>query len=60
MNNLIINYQTEAICDDCGENIEEAYYTNTKNKIVHITTITNGHYYLDGSVNCDACHEANR
>lgn len=60
MNNLNINYEVEAICDDCGEDIEECFYTNDKNERVSITTKTYGHYYLDGSVCCDGCHDGNR
>ena len=57
---LTVNYEVEAVCDDCGEDIEECYYTNEKNERVHMTTHTYGHYYLDGSVSCDACHEGSR
>ena len=57
---LKIHYEIEAICDDCGEEIEECYYTNNKNQRVHVTTATIGHYYLDGSTACEACHDGNR
>lgn len=60
MNDLTIHYEVEAVCEDCGDDIEECYYTNKANQRVHVTTHTNGHYYLDGSVSCDACHDANR
>jgi len=60
MNNLTINYEIEAQCDDCGDDIEECYYTNNKHEMVHVTTITNGHYYFDGSVSCESCHESSR
>lgn len=59
-NKLKINYAVEAICDDCGEEIEECYYTNENNDPVHVTTHTIGHYYLDGSVSCEACHDGSR
>lgn len=58
--NLKVNYEVEATCDDCGEDIEECYYTNDNNERVHVTTATNGHYYLDGSVACEGCHEGSR
>ncbi len=54
------NYQVEATCDDCGEDIEECYFTNSENKIVHVTTHTYGHYYSDGTTRCEACHEGGR
>ena len=56
---LRANYQVEEICDDCGEEIEECFFTNEKNEIVHVTTVTNGHYYSDGSARCDGCHDGN-
>jgi hypothetical protein len=60
MNKLIVNYCAETECDDCGELIDEPYYTNEKNEIVHLTTYTNGHYYFDGTARCEACHESSR
>lgn len=57
---LKINYQVESSCDDCGEDIEECHYTNDKNESVHVTTHTNGHYYLDGTTRCDGCHDGAR
>jgi hypothetical protein len=54
------NYHSETSCDDCGEDIEEVYYTNKQNQIVHFSTHTNGHYYLDGGARCEACHEGSR
>lgn len=57
---LNLHYEVEAQCDDCGEDIEECRYTNAKGEPVHVTTSTNGHYYSDGSVACDACHDASR
>lgn len=57
---LKINYEVEAICDDCGEEIEESYFTNKDNQIVHVTTTTNGHYYCDGTTRCEACHDGSR
>lgn len=57
---LKINYEVESKCDDCGEDIEECYYTNDKNQIVHVTTSTIGHYYSDGYVRCEACHDGSR
>ena len=59
-NKLKINYEVESSCDDCGEDIEECYFTNDKGQRVHVTTATIGHYYLDGSVSCEACHEGSR
>jgi hypothetical protein len=56
---LKANYQIEANCDDCGEGIEECYFTNDKNEIVHVTTATNGYYYSDGSIRCGSCHDGN-
>ncbi len=56
---LKIHYEVEAQCNDCGEDIEEAHYTNEAGQPVHITTVTNGYYYNDGSVACEACHEGN-
>jgi hypothetical protein len=47
-------------CDDCGEGIEETYYTNAEGKSVHISCETNGHYYSDGSAHCDACHDGGK
>lgn len=58
--NLRCEYTVEAKCDDCGEDIEEVRYYDKDNNPVHITTCTIGHYYLDGSVSCDACHDGNR
>jgi hypothetical protein len=40
--------------------IEECYFTNEKKEVVHVTTHTNGHYYSDGTVSCEGCHEGNR
>lgn len=60
MNKLTVNYQIEAHCNDCGDDIEECYFTNENNERVHVTTATIGHYYSDGTVNCEACHDANR
>jgi hypothetical protein len=60
MNNLNLRYEVEAQCDDCGEDIEECHYTNNKGENVHVTTATIGHYYTDGSVACEACHESSR
>lgn len=57
---LTPNYQVEATCDDCGEDIEECYFTNEKQEVVHVTTHTNGHYYSDGTVSCEGCHEGSR
>lgn len=57
---LTVNYEVEAVCDDCGEDIEECYYTNEKNERVHMTTHTYGHYYNDGSARCDGCHDGSR
>lgn len=57
---LKVHYEIEASCDDCGKDIEECFFTNKKNEIVHGTTETIGHYYLDGTTRCEACHEANR
>lgn len=57
---LNIHYEVEANCDDCGTDIEECHYTNEKGQLVHVTTATNGHYYNDGSVSCEACHESSR
>lgn len=59
-NKLKIHYEVEAICDDCGEEIEECHYTNENNELVHVTTHTLGHYYSDGSARCEACHEGSR
>jgi len=59
-NKLTVHYEVEASCDDCGEGIEERYYTNDKHEVVHVTTHTNGHYYNDGSVNCESCHDGSR
>lgn len=57
---LTPNYQVEAVCDDCGEDIEECYFTNDKGEVVYVTTHTQGHYYNDGSVRCEGCHDGNR
>lgn len=57
---LKIVYEVAAQCDDCGEDIEEAHWYNEKNEPVHITSSLNGHYYNDGSVSCEACHDGNR
>ena len=57
---LKLNYQVEASCGDCGEDIEECYFTDDKNQIVHVTTHTLGHYYNDGTVRCEGCHEGAR
>ena len=54
------NYEVEASCDDCDEEIEECYFTNEANQRVHVTTVTNAHYYNDGSVSCESCHDGNR
>ena len=54
------NYEVEAVCGDCGEDIEECYFTNEKGEVVHVTTHTQGHYYNDGSVRCEGCHEGSR
>lgn len=58
--NLKINYQVEDSCQDCGEDIEECYFTNDKNKIVHVTTHTQGYHYNDGTARCEGCHEGSR
>lgn len=60
MSNLKPNYEVEASCDDCGEDIEECYFTNEKNERVHVTTVTQGYYYNDGSARCEGCHDASR
>ena len=57
---LKANYYVNGSCDDCGEDIEECYYTNDKDQICHVTTCTNGHYYHDGSARCEGCHEGSR
>ena len=59
-NKLKVHYEVEAICDDCGEEIEECYYTNESNQLVHVTTHTLGHYYVDGSTRCEGCHDGSR
>lgn len=60
MQKLKPNYQVEATCYDCGEDIEECYFTNDKNEVVHVTTVTNGYYYNDGTSKCEACHDGGR
>jgi hypothetical protein len=60
INKLNIHYEVESSCDDCGEDIEECYFTNDDNQIVHVTTNTIGHYYCDGTVRCESCHDASR
>jgi hypothetical protein len=57
---LTPNYQVEINCDDCGEDIEECYFTNSDNQVVHVTTHTNGHYYSDGTARCEGCHDGSR
>jgi hypothetical protein len=57
--NLTLSYHVETKCDDCGEDIEEPIWTNEKNQIVHISTGTQGYYYNDGTVRCEACHDGN-
>jgi hypothetical protein len=57
---LNIHYVVEDVCDDCGEDIEECHYTNEKNEPVHVTTATIGHYYMDGTARCEACHDGSR
>lgn len=59
-NQLNAHYQVEAKCDDCGEDIEECYYTNNKHEVVHVTTVTNGYYYNDGTARCEGCHDGSR
>lgn len=49
---LKVNYEVNAQCDDCGEDIIENMSLSS--------TVTNGYYYLDGSVACEACHEGSR
>lgn len=58
--NLKLHFRTEGICQDCEKDIEEPYWTNLKGEIVHVTTLTFGHYYNDGTARCDGCHDANR
>ena len=53
-------YEVEAICDDCGEEIEECHYRNDRGQTLHVTTVTNGHYYLCGHVSCGACADGGR
>jgi len=60
MSTLKVNYEVQASCHDCGEDIEECYFTNDKGQRVHVTTRTNGHYYSDGYIRCDGCHDGNR
>jgi hypothetical protein len=57
---LKINYEKEAVCNDCGEDIEECHYKNKEGQSVHVTTSTIGHYYSDGTSRCESCHEASR
>lgn len=58
-NKLTVHYAVDDYCNDCGEGIEEPYFTNDKNEIVHVSTVTAGYYYNDGSVSCEACHDGN-
>lgn len=57
---LKVNYRVEAKCGDCGEDIEEAYFTNEQGQEVHMTTQTNGFYYNDGTIRCEGCHDGSR
>ncbi len=60
MKDLILKYEVEAVCEDCGEDIEEAHYYNDKGQPVHVTSATYGHYYLDGTARCEGCHDGSR
>lgn len=57
---LTPNYYVEASCDDCGEDIKECFFTNSNQEVVHVTTVTKGYYYSDGTTRCEDCHEGNR
>lgn len=50
-------YDKQAVCEDCGEDIEEPIYLNKEGKTVHITSATVGHYFNDGTARCDGCHD---